>query len=288
MSASTERAKQKRSAVVLDLNRLEERTRRVGMGLTAISLSITLGLGIAIIFPARESVVVVWPWAFTGSVMLGGIALLVLLSWLNLSRHLHEIANLRRRTVEQQETELIRIENLYSRLMELNASCLTMTSKSTSTSLFSRVTQICFDTFTCERASLMINDPVEKELIVKAAVGHGDMDLVLGARQPIGDGIAGWVGEHRKPLLLGPEVNPKQFWRFKPKAEPIHSAMAAPIILPDGLRGVLCVSSKSSDVLYSQEDLRAHQVLAWNAALNIRQFELTASGPDGESHRRIA
>ena len=176
--------------------------------------------------------------------------------------------------IRSQKRTLSEFEKYYSQLIELNKVSRTLASKTTPQSLFHRIAQICFDTFDCERVSVMAVDPEKRELMVRAAVGHGDMDQVLGARQGVGDGVAGWVAEHRKSLLLGPQVNPSKFWRSRPKDEEIYSAMIVPVLFREQLYGVLCVSSRNQNTVYSQKDLRVLEVMAWNAAVCVRHVEL--------------
>jgi signal transduction protein with GAF and PtsI domain len=104
-------------------------------------------------------------------------------------------------------------------------------------------------------------------------VGHADVSAVLPSTQMLGDGVAGWVGEHRRPLLLGPDMDPSKFWRFKRKPERIFAAMVVPLQTSGRLFGVLSVSSRSSERIYRQEDLRSLQVLSNSVSLSLLQLE---------------
>jgi transcriptional regulator with GAF, ATPase, and Fis domain len=180
----------------------------------------------------------------------------------------------RAQLIDTHHRSLVHLQKYYDQLIDLHKVSRTLASKTTPATLFNRIAQICFEIFDCERVSIMVVDADKHELEVKAAVGHGDMNLVLGARQGIGDGVAGWVAEHRRPLLLGPQINVEKFWRFKPKNEVIFSSMAVPVMFREKLYGVLCVSSRTQEIFYSQDDLRIVEVMAWNAAVSIRHVEL--------------
>lgn len=270
MASSTNHTK--RQGPPPGMNKLPDPPHEEGTMHALVAPAVVLTLGAMLLVPAPGVATGFWPWAPTSLVLFAGLFVLVTLHSGKVLQHLKRMRQNRDETLEAQRTELETARRLYRRLMGIHGSCLTMATKSTPKSLYNRITQICFDTFDCERASLLTVDPETKELVVRSAVGYGDIDLVLEARQPVGDGIAGWVAEHRKPLILGPKVDTKKFWKFVPQVEPIHSAMAAPITMHDRMLGVLCISSKSENTSYNQEDLRALQVLAWNAGIHIRHL----------------
>lgn len=292
MSTSSTQTTQKRAQAsgksprdrLLELERalVRNRHRRATAAMTSW-LSITVLAGaLYLLLSSPHQALASWPHA--NLTLLGGLSLLVYTAWgyvVTLGKRTD------RRVLElgaEQESDLARSRGHHRRLMEICVASRTLARYTTDEALGSRLAQIGFDVFDCERASVMLIDPPTGELVVRGAVGHGDMDLVLGARQEVGDGIAGWVAEHRKPILLGPQVDVHKFWRFKPKVEPIHAAMAAPIVFRDRVLGVLCVSSRQPGTVYHQDDLRTLQVLAWNAAMAmLRPLDGSAledAGPD--------
>jgi uncharacterized protein YigA (DUF484 family) len=244
-------------------------------GAVLIVLMITpLILGSAMVLLRRFGTTVPWPWPNTDTMLLGGLTVSAFAFGVYASVRHRRFARRRDTLVRGQKQALNNFEKYYNQLIELNKVSRTMASKTTPQSLFNRITQICFETFDCERVSIMAVDTDKKELTVRSAAGHGNMDLVMGSRQGVGDGVAGWVAEHRRPLLLGPQVNASKFWRFRPKAEQIYSAMVVPVVFREQLYGVLCVSSRNAEVTYTQEDLRVLEVMAWNAAVCVRHIEL--------------
>lgn len=230
-------------------------------------------------------------WSHANLTLLGGLSLLLYTAWgyvvargKRTDRKILDLAG-------EQLADLNRARLQHRRLMDICVASRTLVRYTAAEAMGNRLAQICFDVFDCERASVMLIDPATGELVVRGAVGHGDMDLVLGARQNVGDGIAGWVAEHRKPILLGPQVDVHKFWRFKPKVEPIHAAMAAPIVLRDRILGVACISSRLPGMAYHQEDLRTLQVLAWNAAMALGRGGdggLLEAGPGDEPVQKTA
>ena len=136
-----------------------------------------------------------------------------------------------------------------------------------------RITRVCSDMFDCQQVSLMLLDSGGHELEVRSPVGHGAPALVPGAKQFVGDGIAGWVAESRQPLLIGPQDDLTRFKGFQPKVEPPSAVMVAPMVLGGELIGVLSLSTRTPEVVYDADDLRVAQLFALNAGLLIRYAE---------------
>jgi putative nucleotidyltransferase with HDIG domain len=69
-----------------------------------------------------------------------------------------------------------------------------------------------------------------------------------------GQGVAGWVAEHRKPLLLVDDTDPR-FARELKRLD-VASAISAPIVYGDRIVGVINVNRKKSRAhLFSKDDL---------------------------------
>jgi uncharacterized protein YigA (DUF484 family) len=272
------KAKHARSSIKDDtlneISRIEREQAHLWGAVLTVLMIMPVILGTLIVFLRRFGSSVAWPWPNTDTLLLGGLMVAAFAFGVYSSVRHRRFARRRDAIVRGQKQILSNFEKYYNQLIELNKVSRTMASKTTPQSLFNRITQICFETFDCERVSIMAVDSDKKELTVRSAAGHGNMDLVMGSRQGVGDGVAGWVAEHRRPLLLGPQVNASKFWRFRPKAEQIYSAMVVPVVFREQLYGVLCVSSRNAEVTYTQEDLRVLEVMAWNAAVCVRHIEL--------------
>jgi GAF domain-containing protein len=83
--------------------------------------------------------------------------------------------------------------------------------------------------------------------------------------------VAGYAAAHRRPLLLSPEDDIRQF--SGAKTQKAYSAMVVPIFVGEALVGVLNVSQRSGQVNYNEEDLKALQVFAENVGARIRHVE---------------
>ena len=107
-------------------------------------------------------------------------------------------------------------------------------------------------------------------LEVKSATGYGDRKII-GARQAIGTGASGWVAKHRRAILLSDKTDFAKYPGLKMSARAVSAAIVVPIVLDKKLIGVLNISTRSPNVYYDKEDLRAARAFAGNIAVCIHQ-----------------
>ncbi len=142
--------------------------------------------------------------------------------------------------------------------------------------VFTCVTDTCVGVFACHQASLMIFDKDSNSLEVRAASGKMVPEGIIGTRQKLGVGIAGWVGMRREPLLILPGGKPADYPGIEFKQKDLTAAMVVPIIMRDELVGVINVSSRSKQTVFDNEDMRALQVFAENVGVAVRHTEQAA------------
>jgi len=210
-------------------------------------------------------------WIFSKRQMLLILCLsltLILLAFLaHQMRYLHAL----RGEFELARTnERERVERHTARLYALLNLNHVMVAQSGLQTVFDSVTRLCGDAFGCDRASLMLFDATAQVLEVCAVSGKNVPEGVLGARQPIGKGIAGWVAEKREPLLIGPSQEPVDGLEFLKKD--VCGAMVVPVILRDELVGVINVSTRSRHVEFNLDDVRALQAYRRDAQTSLRQW----------------
>jgi putative methionine-R-sulfoxide reductase with GAF domain len=254
---------------------LERRSWHNWLLIVCIVVLTTLGLGTAVVSFLTLKVGSTWPWPRTDLALLLGLSFVVLIFAAHLTRQQRYLMQVRDELERNREETSARIRKHYERLLAVYTVSQTLATQTNPQTVFDRMTRICFDTFSCEQVSLMLVDNQKKELVVRSAVGHVEGPLVIGQRQPIGEGVAGWVAENQEALLLGPDMDPKQFRDFKAKMVPLSWAMVVPIVVRDELVGVVNVSSRSAAISYDQEDLQALLVFAENAGICIRHTEQT-------------
>jgi PAS domain S-box-containing protein len=110
-----------------------------------------------------------------------------------------------------------------------------------------------------DRASLMRFDAERQQLRITAAIGI-HVDIIDQTAINLGDGIAGWVAQHRRPLLLpsGPDI-PVHLSEYMHQ-NAISSALCVPMMIGDQLKGVLNLARLGGAPAFTPEDL-------WFAAL---------------------
>jgi two-component system, OmpR family, sensor histidine kinase KdpD len=123
--------------------------------------------------------------------------------------------------------------------------------------------------------SIMLFDPESEELHLAASVGLDE--LATKGSPGLGEGVAGWVLEHRQPVVMHGPVTDPRFRDFVPKHREVRSAMSAPLVAAGEPVGVLNVSVSDGRRMYTPHDLRAMTVCAEHAAIaiaNARLYEL--------------
>lgn len=233
--------------------------------LTAISLASVL----APVFSERSSGGV---WTFSKPQITLIICLsLTLILLAGLAHQQRYLGMLRAQFELNQKAEKERAERHTARLYALLNVGRVIAASSDLQHVFDSIAKLCCDAFNCDQASLMLFDADSNSLEVRAASGKNVPADMLGTRQPIGTGIAGWVAQKREPLLLTPGMPPVPGLELRKKE--MSAAMIMPVILRDELVGVLNVSSRSQTVKFDADDMRALQAFAENVGAAIRHAE---------------
>lgn len=240
--------------------------------LAGVAVITTIGLGTAMPPLISERIVNPSPWVKTDFVLIVGLSITVLIFVVYMTKQQRKIHSIYRQLQKVQKESNERTRRHYIRLLALFNVSRTMGSETDLQGVLDHITRTCVDAFACGRASLMIHDRIEGELVVKAAAGMIE-DFNMGFRQKIGEGIAGWAAEHREALLLDRNCDCKKYPGLRLDDIETLSAMVVPIIVRDELVGVLNISTTSPEVDYDEEDLRALRVFAENAGTCIRHTE---------------
>jgi diguanylate cyclase (GGDEF)-like protein len=110
----------------------------------------------------------------------------------------------------------------------------------------------------CEAWSILVLTPEGEELEFERARGQVAPAFVR-ARLKVGEGIAGWVAQHRKPLLVNSAQKDRRFNRnFDNQTNFItRSILCAPLISRNRLLGVVeLINKKSKDYRFTNADLK--------------------------------
>lgn len=127
--------------------------------------------------------------------------------------------------------------------------------------------------------SAMLYDSAENCLRIAAARGM-DMELVESIRIQPGAQIAGWVFQHRKPVILNRSTQDESIFAPLLKRPEITSAISFPLIVRETILGVLNISRTAEDTFFSEADNEMLGIICGQAALaleNVRSLELAKS-----------
>jgi putative methionine-R-sulfoxide reductase with GAF domain len=243
--------------------------------------TLALLAGVAGIFCAMTGLLfLIWP-VHSNIYLLGGLMAFALtgiaLSLILLARH--------RAPERQTEPASDAAPSLSARPIDHLVSLLNVSraigSGASSADLGQVIVDSCLDCFESDEASLMMVDRPSGDLVVTSFAGHREPSVVRNARVPMGQSVAGKVALTRIPLILGPDIDIKQFPGFRVKKRPVQYAMVAPIVVRNRVVGVLNVSTRSLRVRYNEDDLRVLCILAEHAGI------VAAKARDGERVLRL-
>src|SRR5437764_1410907 len=120
-----------------------------------------------------------------------------------------------------------------------------------------------------ESGSIMLLEQPDE---LRAVCVRGN-DKARDARERVGEGIAGFVAEHREPLLISGTASKDSFRNLVAHDEPVESALSVPLVNRGEVLGVLNVSA-ASDREFTEYDLRALGLFAEHAAVSIANARL--------------
>jgi transcriptional regulator with GAF, ATPase, and Fis domain len=268
-TSQNERA-QRSSNGIADVRIFERSSWRNWTMMMIVLIITTIGLVTALPPLISDRGQQVWPWPKTEFALLFAYSLLIMAFAAFLTYQQRRILAMHRRSEKERED---RSRRNTSRLYALLNVSSIMGNETDLQGVFDCITRMCVETFDCEQASLMLFDNKSRELEVLSAYGHVDPTEILGRRRAIGEGVAGWVAEHRQPLILGKEPDENCPPELQLNSPQISAAMIVPIILRNELVGVINVSARDSETRFEEEDLHALQVFASNAGTCIRHTE---------------
>ncbi|MFW5812230.1 MAG: sigma 54-interacting transcriptional regulator [Alkalispirochaetaceae bacterium] len=125
-----------------------------------------------------------------------------------------------------------------------------------------------------EASSLLLVNPKNQKLYFEIALGAKGADVQKFSLN-MGEGIAGWVAEHNRSLIVNDvEDDPRHFRQsdrdtgFKTKA-----ILAVPMRMRDEVMGVIEIINKKGDRPFDQTDLQWLEIFANQAALAIQNAQ---------------
>ncbi len=230
-------------------------------------------VSLASVIPPMISDRMAQAWLFSKPQMLviTGLTLtLILLA--GLAHQRRYLSVLRRQFEAIQRAEHERVQRQAARTYALLNVSKVLVEQNDLQTVFDSITKICVDAFSADKASLMLFDRESVALVVRAASGKSIPEGMIGTQQPLGKGVSGYVAHRREPLILRAG---QPFPGLELKNREVFAAMIVPIILREELVGVINVSTRSPEINFDDDDLRALQVFAENVGAAIRHTEQT-------------
>jgi GAF domain-containing protein len=130
-----------------------------------------------------------------------------------------------------------------------------------------------------DNAALVLVDNYRHDLYVAAANNLPDA-LAARIRYAFGDGLFGWVAEHRESVLLVGDDVSERYPSFYSHPEPLSSAICVPLIPPpvegelQNVAGVLAITRCKESPPLSQDDLELLTALSTQAAAALENARL--------------
>lgn len=159
-----------------------------------------------------------------------------------------------------QDAELV-LRQRIADLEALYAANVNLSATLTWDDLLDKIITLAVQLVHADHASLFQRDEYSDTLFIVRAHNLSN-DLVGRTRLQMGEGIVGWVAQHREPLLLVGPIADDQYPKSFPKPDLIGSSICAPLLtpalhnVPARLVGVLTISRQVDAPLLTQDNLQ--------------------------------
>ena len=174
---------------------------------------------------------------------------------------LHEESRARLRAV----TELERMQERLRAIEDLRPA---LTAARDPAGLLSAAAEAIAERFGAQATSVMLLEP-SGELRVAASVGLPPQ-VAKEARRRIGEGIAGWVAERARGVLLRGPIEDARFRGVDPEA---RVALSVPLRVGEDVLGVVNVKRPREGTTFDESHLHALEAIASDVAAALRQVE---------------
>ncbi|GMU51404.1 MAG: hypothetical protein AMXMBFR33_05500 [Candidatus Xenobia bacterium] len=128
-----------------------------------------------------------------------------------------------------------------------------------------------------DECSIMILDESQQHLafVESSGLTRWELDNI---RFRVGEGVAGWVARHKKPVVIPRLSEDPRFMPVKEQKRPMISMICVPLIIKQRLIGVVTLTTRHEDHIFSQEDLELTVLLSAHVSLmleNNRLYEIS-------------
>ncbi|OHD64644.1 MAG: hypothetical protein A2176_10060 [Spirochaetes bacterium RBG_13_51_14] len=138
--------------------------------------------------------------------------------------------------------------------------------------LLTVIMQTITDIMETEASTLLLYDDKSNDLVFKVALGEAGRELVEKFRIKMGQGIAGWVAETRKPIFINNVYNDR---RFDPDFDKMtgfvtKSIVCTPLLFKGKLLGVIQAINPLNRPGFTEDDMSLFKIFADQAALAVQ------------------
>lgn len=201
--------------------------------------------------------------------------------------NLDELSQAVNRALERSElrtSNLELIENLQKRVSELelfSEISLSISSVIDLDQLLEHSMMIAKSTICADACSILLLDKDRGELVFNVALGD-KADKLKEFRIKPGQGIAGWVLENKKSIIIDDVANDSRFFREPDEKSGFHTRnmIAVPLFYNNEMIGVIEVINKTGDKNFDEQDLSVITTLSTQIAVAIRNAQLVSELDD--------
>ncbi len=138
--------------------------------------------------------------------------------------------------------------------------------------LLTLIMEIIKEIMETEASTLLLYDNETNDLVFKVALGEAGNELSEKYRVKMGQGIAGWVAESRKPLLVNDVYSDRRFDSNYDKQTGFRTRaiLCTPLLFKGKLLGVIQAINPIHGPIFEPEDLGLFNVFANQAALAVQ------------------
>jgi len=127
-----------------------------------------------------------------------------------------------------------------------------------------------------EKCSILLVDKDTKSFFIKAAKGISPQLKNMQRIEITENSISDWVIKHKEPLLIEDIYKDSRFKPSKNRSYKTRSLVCAPIVIKNKVAGIINVTGKKADTVYTREDLDLLVLLSGLVTMLIENAQLYA------------
>jgi len=174
--------------------------------------------------------------------------------------------------LQPQNDEIRQLKSAISELTLLNDLALAASSSLEVDQVLDLIVEKSIKALRAEQGSIMLVTP-QPDSPLRTLIRQADMSQATPGYK-VGTHISGWVLKYRKPLLISDLSSDERFRVSEEESRIIKTLIAVPITSKGNLIGVLIMTNKKNDAIFTNEDQRLLTIIAAQSAQLIRNSQL--------------